>query len=654
MKVLSLFSGVGGFDMGLENAGMETVFQCEWDKHCRTILDYHWPTVPKWDDVSTLTGEYILAHAPVIDVVAWGSPCQDLSVAGKRAGLEGGRSGLFYEGMRIINELRKASNGKYPRISIWENVYGAINSNKGEDFEAILKEMVEAGSLLCEWRVLDAQYFGVPQRRRRVFVIAVFDSATANRCPDPLLPISEGLRWDSTTRASKRQEPSNTASGSIGSGREIANSITAELYHHGSVVNQDANNGHVVIEPFTPSSFAQYEQGVGTLRSNGGDLGGGSETLVVNQDRTYRDVTGALLGRDSFGPNHEGARDGKLVLEPMLLDGTRVDDVRVYESPVQTLKERMGTGGNNVPMVAFSHTQGLDAQPSETAWPTLRKEGNGHAVAIPIQDGREIEKNQNGLGVAEEGAPSYTIDQTGAQAVAIGIQGNVIGRQDHNGPAGKGHTEEGDPMFTLTGTDIHAVAYDEYNDTLGGEIHHALRAGTKQSTGVVVGTLRSGGDGGVPSSRGEHLVVEPNVAIPIDTRNALRNPDKYDAQNRQGLGIGADGDPMATLTSAHVNAVAAGFKAGQGAQSRSIGYQEGMAQTLTSDMNGLEPTVLTPTMVVRRLTPLECERLMGWPDDHTRYKADGTIQSDTHRYKQCGNGVASPVAQWIGEQLIGL
>ena len=100
MKVLSLFSGVGGFDMGLENAGMETVFQCEWDKHCRTILDHHWPTVPKWDDVSTLTGEYILAHAPVIDVVAWGSPCQDLSVAGKRAGLEGGRSGLFYEGMR--------------------------------------------------------------------------------------------------------------------------------------------------------------------------------------------------------------------------------------------------------------------------------------------------------------------------------------------------------------------------------------------------------------------------------------------------------------------------------------------------------------------------------------------------------------------------
>lgn len=458
MKVLSLFSGVGGFDMGLENAGMETVFQCEWDKHCRTILDRHWPTVPKWDDVSTLTGEHILAHAPVIDVVAWGSPCQDLSVAGKRAGLEGGRSGLFYEGMRIINELRKASNGRYPRISIWENVYGALNSNKGEDFEAILKEMVEAGSLLCEWRVLDAQYFGIPQRRRRVFVVAVFDSATAARCPNPLLPVSEGLRWHPTTRTATREDATDTVTASIRNssewwdGGQIANALTTTSDAQ-RMPDKDRLQA-VVVEPFTPSSFAQYEQGVGTLRSNGGDLGGGSETL--------------------------------------LLDGTRVDDVRVYESPVQTLKERMGTGGNNVPMVAFSHTQGLDAQPSESAWPTLRKEGNGHAVA-----------------------------------------------------------------------------YDEYNDALGGDVHHALRAGTKQSTGVVVGTLRSGGDGGVPSSRGEHLVV-------------------------------------------------------------------------------------VPTMVVRRLTPLECERLMGWPDDHTRYKADGTEQADTHRYKQCGNGVASPVAEWIGEQLINL
>ena len=113
MKVLSLFSGVGGFDLGLERAGMETVFQCEWDKHATKILERYWPHVPRWDDVSTLTGEHILRHAPVIDVVAWGSPCQDLSVAGKRAGLGGARSGLFHEGVRIIKELRELTNGKY-------------------------------------------------------------------------------------------------------------------------------------------------------------------------------------------------------------------------------------------------------------------------------------------------------------------------------------------------------------------------------------------------------------------------------------------------------------------------------------------------------------------------------------------------------------
>lgn len=601
MKVLSLFSGVGGFDMGLENAGMETVFQCEWDKHCRTILDRHWPTVPKWDDVSTLTGEHILAHAPVIDVVAWGSPCQDLSVAGKRAGLEGGRSGLFYEGMRIITELRKASNGKYPRISIWENVYGALNSNKGEDFEAILKEMVEAGSLLCEWRVLDAQYFGVPQRRRRVFVVAVFDSATANRCPDPLLPVSEGLRWHPTTGATTREEPADTVTASIRSGSQwaagtspdgdfLTTSVTSKWHkgsggpsgseHYNMVVeesptvgalaardykgvgNQYVQENKCVVETFTKSRRAQsatddetWVEGKPAPTLNSFDQGDvRATTVIVNQDRTYRDVTGALLGRDSFGPNHEGARDGKLILETLLLDGTRVDDVRVYESPVQTLKERMGTGGNNVPMVAFSHTQGLDAQPSELAWPTLRKEGNGHAVAIPIQDGRDIEKNQNGLGVADEGAPAYTIDQTGAQAVAYGIQGNMIGRQDHNGPAGKGHTDDGDPMFTLNTTDKHAVAlqYDGYNQTVNtSDVSQSLRIGRDSSD----------------------FVAQPS-----------------------------------------------------------------------------EPT----TMVVRRLTPLECERLMGWPDDHTRHKADGTEQADTHRYKQCGNGVASPVAEWIGEQLINL
>jgi len=107
--------------------------------------------------------------------------------------------------------------------------------------------------------------------------------------------------------------------------------------------------------------------------------------------------------------------------------GNRVDDIRVQGEVVNTLQARMGTGGGNMPLVAF-----------------------------PIQDGREIEKSQNGLGIGEEGSPAYTVDTHATQAVAI--QGNMIGRADTAGPQGKGYSDEGDPMFSLTKTDIHAVA----------------------------------------------------------------------------------------------------------------------------------------------------------------------------------------------------
>ena len=294
MKVLSLFSGVGGFDMGLENAGMQTVFQCEWDKHANTILNKHWPHVPKWEDVSTLTGKHILTYAPVIDVVAWGSPCQDLSVAGKRSGLEGERSGLFHEGIRIIKELRKETNGQYPRISIWENVVGALNSNRGADFGIILNEMAEAGALAIEWSVLDAQYFGIPQRRRRVFVIAIFDPVLASRCPSPLLPVSESLPGHLAKGKSKGKSITSETSTSIGTngqwwdGRDTAEALTTTSNEQRM---PDKQRFQAVVEGYTPSSFANYTDGIGTLRSNGGDLGGGSETLLVHSKQETTKVS---------------------------------------------------------------------------------------------------------------------------------------------------------------------------------------------------------------------------------------------------------------------------------------------------------------------------------------------------------------------------
>lgn len=210
-QVLSLFSGVGGLDLGLEAAGMEVAYQCEWDKRCVAVLRRHWPTVPRWGDIATLTGQHILEHAPTVDVVAWGSPCQNLSVAGSQIGLAGEKSALFHEGIRIIRELREASGGRFPRLSVWENVAGALSSNRGADFGIVLDTMADAGAVEQEWRVLDARYFGVAQRRRRVFLISIFDPSAAERCPEPLLPVAQSGCWHARSQHPERCATSRSA-----------------------------------------------------------------------------------------------------------------------------------------------------------------------------------------------------------------------------------------------------------------------------------------------------------------------------------------------------------------------------------------------------------------------------------------------------------
>jgi DNA (cytosine-5)-methyltransferase 1 len=282
---------------------MTTVFQCELDKNCRQTLDHHWAGVPKWDDVSTLTGRYILDHCDGVDVVAWGSPCQDLSVAGKRAGLTGERSGLFHQGIRIIKELRELSNGKYPTWSIWENVAGALSSNNGADFGEVLYEMDEAGACFSEWSMLDAQYFGVPQRRRRVFVLSCFDPSVASRSPEKILTVGESSGGNSAKGKQAGQGATTEAAEGFGNsgfskwaGTDQAITLSARDYK--------GPNTLMVEEPFTPSSHAGYSDGVGTLRANGGDLGGGQ-----------RDIVGSLQARDYKGVGNQYVMENKLVVQ---------------------------------------------------------------------------------------------------------------------------------------------------------------------------------------------------------------------------------------------------------------------------------------------------------------------------------------------------
>lgn len=161
--VASFFSGIGGLDLGLERAGFQVRFHCEIKPFCREILSKHWPDIPKHDDIRNLDE----TDVPEADLWAAGFPCQDLSLArmGPRSGLRGSQSGLFHEFMRLIR-------GRIPRAIILENVHGLLSSHGGRDFAVVLKALDELGYGVA-WRVLNSKDFGVPQQRRRVYIVAM-------------------------------------------------------------------------------------------------------------------------------------------------------------------------------------------------------------------------------------------------------------------------------------------------------------------------------------------------------------------------------------------------------------------------------------------------------------------------------------------------
>ncbi len=162
---VSLFAGVGGFDLAMERNGVKVVATVEIDKKCNEVLAKHFPTAKQFTDVQQVTGKDLLdaGFDPTRGIITGGFPCQDLSVAGKRAGLAGERSGLFWEIARLVEETQT-------EWFVLENVPGLLSSNGGKDFGIVLGEMAKLGYRVG-WRVLDAQYFGVPQRRRRVFIV---------------------------------------------------------------------------------------------------------------------------------------------------------------------------------------------------------------------------------------------------------------------------------------------------------------------------------------------------------------------------------------------------------------------------------------------------------------------------------------------------
>ena len=538
MKYLSLFSGIEAATQAWQPLGWECVAVSEIEPFPCAVLAHHYPNVPNLGDVTKITEQQI-KDLGQIDLIVFGSPCQNLSVAGNRKGLQGDQSSLFYSAMEIIKYAKRHCK---TRFALWENVPGAFSSNKGADFTEVVKHMAGLRELdtpkngwgkegaavgdngLLEWSVLDAQWFGLAQRRKRVFAIVDFGDWTSR---PPILLERESLRGDTPPSRETRESIAADARGCLkaraftpvssclyaaygtkwnGNGAAYDGSLFA-LQPKKSWYSLDTQQQAVGV--YREGGFGQFveTQAGGTVKASGGCLGGGSETLAVaylesNQNNAM-----------TFGD----------------------------ESPCTTLPAAMGMGGGYVPMVARCEPVAITTYPINTM----------------TCQGRPSDNGRMGLGLGSETDPCPTLTMVHSHAVAIA--GNIIGRTDGNGGNGNGFDESG-ACYTLTTNDRHAVAF-----------------------------------------------AEPRRA--------------------RGCDVIANNEPWPTLP-AH---------AGTGG---------GNVPMIAFAAN--------PNSVVRRLTPIECERLQGFPDNFTKIPYRNKSADDCPngvRYKALGNSMAVNVMAWIGQKV---
>ena len=423
-KLGSLFDGSGGFPLAGAFCGIEPVWASEVEPYPIAVTRARFPNMKHLGDISKING----AEIEPVDVITFGSPCQDLSVAGKRAGLrhtdngdeETTRSGLFMEAVRIIKEMRKATNGEYPRFALWENVPGAFSSNNGEDFRVVCEELIKiiepqafmppvpkngwsfADSYAGDgwslaYRVFDAQYWGVPQRRRRIHLVADLRGGSARE----VLFEREGLRGYFAEGGTAWQGTPANAPGSAGA-------------------NDREGEGGNCITPWDVQSRRMYTPD-GAWPSLYGGEGGGHGYVVTEPN-------GGDRGR------HLDAVDPRYLFE------NHGQDSR-YKGPLEIcpmLSAQLGTGGNNQPLVMepfCRSARGRFKGDAET-WKAAK-------IANTLNTFDQGEARANELVVTNR--PVYC------------LQGSMIGRAEKNGPQGAGINM--DIAFTQNATDRPAVVY---------------------------------------------------------------------------------------------------------------------------------------------------------------------------------------------------
>ena len=388
----SVFSGLGGFDLGLERAGMKVVWQIEIDPFRRRILERHWPDVERFEDVRTVNGRPASTGQDIsttrgnkydgggiwdaqrslgsknINLLCGGFPCQDLSVAGRRGGIHAERSGLFFEFARLAGELR-------PEWLLIENVPGLLSSNKGEDFETVLQTLSELGYAVA-WRVLDSRYFGVPQRRRRVYIVG----HTRADCAAAVLFEPEGGAGDSEKGGEK--------------GEGVAYALT------GSPRGTGDGHGNAWNTTYVPEvSHALTRRDYKSARPEAG----GAEVVVTP---TYIPETTGVLGNASgkrgWKISAEDAADGKLIV----CAPTYPDRMREATGVPRRLDSRPRTAGTVTG--AEGHNGNSNPIPDNYIAAPLEASDGHHGHSSPRGDGADnlvtgvpSALREDGLGGAE-------------------------------------------------------------------------------------------------------------------------------------------------------------------------------------------------------------------------------------------------------------
>ena len=422
----SLFSGSGTFEMAGILSSILPVWKSEIEPFPIAVTEKRLPFVKHLGDINCING----AEIEPVDIITFGSPCTDLSVAGKRQGLNAARSGLFFQAVRIIKEMRCATNGKYPRFAVWENVVGALSSNKGEDFRCVLEELckikttdisvpkpekwTKSGEILADgfslaYRTVDAQYWGTPQRRARIYLVADFDG----ECAGKVLFESEGLSGYSAESLRAWQRTAGSAADSFGTAGLCLCDQGGEridiLKERTATLRAEAHHPPCVLENHPADSRLQISENgkVQTLTSRCG-TGGGNVPLLMDTPKTLKIRCGKA-----------GGGKGSLIQENKSATLSCNNDQTVFQPKAYGIS-------------SFSSNAMLS--------------GNPHSGIYEADTARTLDtsdqspaKNQGGIAVLE----SYA------------LQGSMIGRSDQNGPQGGGVNKE--VAFTLNATDHHAV-----------------------------------------------------------------------------------------------------------------------------------------------------------------------------------------------------